>query len=167
MRSGTRRTVSFLAVFLMVWLTVRYLLPLCFPFLLGTGLALLAEPLVRLLCRRLRLPRGMAAGLGVGVVFLVVALLLLMACAFLLRELGVLASILPDLTDTARSGLALLRGWTMDLAGHAPRSVRGLLQQNVADFFSGGTALLDRFFRYVPVPCKAECGDGNSQGSGL
>ena len=149
MRSGTRATLSFLTVFLIVWLGMRYLLPLCFPFLLGTGLALLAEPVVRFFCRRLSFPRPLAAGIGVMAVFISTGALVLLLCAFLVRELGVLAGILPDLTQTARSGLTLLQTFLLGLVERLPQSIRPLLQQNVTDLFSGGTALLDRAFRYV------------------
>lgn len=125
------------------------MLPLCFPFLLGTGLALAAEPVVGLLSRPGRLPRPVSAGIGVTAAFLGLALLVLLLLAFLVRELGVLAGILPDLTQTAQSGIQLLQNWLMDLAGKTPQSIRPLLQQNVAGLFSGGTALLNRAFTYV------------------
>ena len=48
-----RQTVfSTLAVFAAVWLTGKFLLPLVSPFLLGTALALAAEPMVRFLNRQ-------------------------------------------------------------------------------------------------------------------
>ena len=56
---------------------------------------------------------------------------------------------LPDLTETARSGITLLRSWLMDMADRTPQSVRPLLQQNVAGLFSGGTALLDKGFSWL------------------
>ena len=149
MRSGTKITLSFLLVFLAVWLSLRYIMPICFPFLLGTGLALLAEPVVGLLCRRLHFPRSLAAGIGVTAAFTGVTLLLLLLCAFLVRELGMLAGILPDLTDTARTGLSLLQSWMLGLVSRVPQSIRPLLEQNVQTLFSGGTSLLDRAFRYV------------------
>lgn len=149
MRPGTKTTASFLAIFLAAWVLVRYLMPLCFPFLLGTGLALLAEPVVKLFTGKLRLPRGVAAGIGVTAAFAGVAFLLLILCAFLLRELGVLAGILPDLTEAAQSGLNLLQGWALGLVDRTPGSVRELLRQNVAGIFSGGTALVDKAFRYI------------------
>lgn len=149
MRLGTKAIFSFLTVFLSVWLAMRYLLPLCFPFLLGTGIALLAEPIVRFLCRRLHLPRPVAAGIGVTAAFSGVASLFLLLCAFLIRELGILAGILPDLTETAQSGLTLLQSFLLRLVEKLPQSIRPLLAQNVSDLFSGGTAVLDRAFRYV------------------
>lgn len=149
MRGGTKSVLSLLLICLILWLGGKYILPLCFPFLLGTGLALLAEPVVRFLCGRLRLPRGAAAGIGVAGVSLGISILFLMLCAFLVRELGILAGILPDLTDTARSGINLLQNWMLNLAEKTPQSVRPLLVQNVTGLFSGGTALLDRVFSYV------------------
>lgn len=149
MRSGIRTALSFLTVFLVVWMGLRYLLPLCFPFLLGTGLALLAEPPVRFLCRRLRFPRAVAAGIGVTAVFFGVAMLFLLLCAFLVRELRLLAGILPDLTETARSGLTLLQSFLLGLVEKLPQSIRPLLSQNVDSLFSGGNALLEKAFRYV------------------
>ena len=149
MRSGTKNVVSVLLTCFFLWLGGKYLLPLCFPFLLGAALALGAEPLVRLLCGRLRLPRGLAAGVGVGAVFLGVTMLVVLILAFLIRELSMLAGVLPDLTQTARSGIVLLQNWLMDLAGRTPQSIRPLLEQNVSMLFSGGTALLDKAFSYV------------------
>lgn len=149
MRWGTRGILSVLGTCFLLWLGIKFLLPLCFPFLLGAGLAVAAEPLVQLLCRRMHLPRTLSAGIGVSAAFLGIAFLVLLVLAFLVRELGILAGILPDLTETARSGILLLRSWLMELAGRTPASVRPLLQQNVTNLFSGGTALLDKAFSYV------------------
>lgn len=131
------------------WLSGKFLLPLCLPFLLGAALAMTAEPLVSVLCRRIHLPRPFAAGISVSVAFLGIMLLILLILAFLVRELGVLAGILPDLTETARSGMVLLQNWMMDMAAKTPPGIRPLLQQNVGAIFSGGTALLEKAFSYV------------------
>ena len=131
------------------WLGGRFLLPLCLPFLLGAALAMTAEPLVSVLCRRIHLPRPFAAGISVSVAFLGIMLLILLILAFLVRELGVLAGVLPDLTETARSGMVLLQNWMMDMAAKTPPGIRPLLQQNVGAIFSGGTALLEKAFSYV------------------
>lgn len=149
MRSGNKKVLSFLGIFLAVWLTGRYLLPLFFPFLLGLGLALIAEPMVHFFCSRMRISRGISAGIGVSMAFSCIALFVLLVCAFLVRELTALAGILPNLEQTARSGIGLLEEWLLELADHAPDGVDALLSQNVTDFFSGGTALLDRGVRYV------------------
>ena len=149
MRSGTKSILSVLSTCFLIWLGGKFLLPLCLPFLLGAALALTAEPLVLVLCRRIHLPRPLAAGLGVSASFLGIMFLILLFLAFLVRELGVLAGILPDLTETVHSGTVLLENWMMEIAGKTPPSIRPLLQENVGGLFSGGTALLEKAFSYV------------------
>ena len=146
MRSGTKRVFAVLAAVFFIWLTAKFLLPLCFPFVLGTCLALAAEPAVRLLCGRLHIPRGIAAGIGVTAAFLGITVLAVMILAFLVRELRELAGILPDLTRTAHDGMVLLQNSLVGLTENMPQSIRPMLQQNVDRLFSGGTALLDRGF---------------------
>jgi len=70
-------------------------------------------------------------------------------CAFLVRELGVLAGILPDLEDTARSGMALVENQLLNLTSHSPKNLRSILQENVKGFFSDGTAIINRAVQYV------------------
>ncbi|MDY4489592.1 MAG: sporulation integral membrane protein YtvI [Candidatus Faecousia sp.] len=149
MRSGTRKFISLLGIFLAVWMSVRFLLPLGFPFLLGTALALAAEPLVRFLRQRVHLPRAAASALAVSAVFLLLSILTLLLIALLVRELGTLAGILPNLEDAARTGVSSLEGWLLTLSTKAPQSIRPLLRQNIADFFSDGTALVDKGIHYL------------------
>lgn len=149
MHPGAKKTVSLLVVFLTVWLGLRYLLPLISPFLLGTALALAAEPMVSFLCKHARVPRPVSAGIGVSMAFCALAMLLLLICAFIVRELGALAGIIPDLESTARSGISLLQSWLLELASHTPQSIRPLLNENVSSLFSDGAALLDKVIRYV------------------
>ena len=148
MRPGIRKIITLLSVFVAVWIGLRYFLPLCLPFLLGAGLALAAEPMVSFFCSRLRFPRALGAGLGVSLAFIILALLILTLFAILLRELGALAGVLPDLEDTARSGMALLSGWLLDLTQHLPSGIQPMADRLVTGIFSGGTAFLDRATDY-------------------
>ena len=59
-RFSRKNCITLAFVFLGVWLGGKYLLPLAMPFLLGSGLALMAEPAVGFLSRKL--PRAAAAG---------------------------------------------------------------------------------------------------------
>jgi len=149
MGSGNKKILPFLGIFLVVWLFARYLLPLFFPFLLGLGLALAAQPIVTFFAKNCHFPRIAAAGIGVSAAFFSIITLCLLVCAFVFRELKYLAGILPDLEQTARSGISLLESWLLGLTDHFPQSIAPLLRQNVADLFSGGTALLDKIIRYV------------------
>lgn len=149
MGTGGKSLITLIGVCLFLWLGGKILLPLCFPFLLGLGLALLAEPLVGFLSQRLHLPRALAAGIGVTAAFVGLSMVAALFLGFLVRELGVLARIVPNLTDTVDSGLRLLQSWILSLADRTPPSVRALFQQNVTGLFSGGTAFLEKAFGYV------------------
>ena len=136
----------FLALALaLAWLGAKYLLPVFTPFLLGGLLALTAEPGVRFLSNRLRLPRPAAAGIGVGTVFAVLVTLVTLLLGLLFRQIRTLAGILPQMELTVRAGLDSLQSWLMELAQRTSPGVRVVLQRNVAQLFSGGAELLDRF----------------------
>lgn len=149
MGSGVKTLLKALAVFLAVWLTSRFLLPLLSPFLLGTLLALAAEPMVGFLNRKLRVPRGISAGIGVGMAFCFLAIAFLLLCAFFVRELGNLAGILPNLEQAAQSGVSLLQGWLLNLAAHTPQGIRSLLQENISAVFSDGAALVNKALHFL------------------
>lgn len=148
MKNGFSYAISVLGVFLGVWLGVRFLLPLFFPFLLGLLLALAAEPMVGFLHRK-GAPRGLSAGIGVTTAFCFLAILLLLLGAFLVREIRMVAGVLPNLEEAAQSGLTLLQSWLLSLAAQTPESIQPLLEENVSSFFSDGTALLDQGVRFV------------------
>lgn len=148
MKPGTKKTISLLGLFLAVWFSARYLLPLFFPFLLGGGLALAAEPMVSFLHKR-RVPRAVCAGIGVSMAFSFLAILVMMVCAFLIRELRAVAGVLPDLEETAKSGIQQLQSWLLQLTAYTPQSIQPLLSSNLTSFFSNGTDLLDKAVRYV------------------
>ena len=145
-----RQTVfSTLAVFAAVWLTGKFLLPLVSPFLLGTALALAAEPMVRFLNRRAHMPRAVSTAIGVSMAFCFLALLLLMLCAFALRQVKALAGILPNLEETARSGLALVQARLLELASHAPQGIRPLLEDNVRALLADSGSLLGKLTSWL------------------
>ena len=149
MRPGTKKALSLLTVFLTVWLSLRYLLPLFSPFVLGAGLALAAEPMVSFLHSKAHVPRPVSAGIGVSMAFSFLAMLLLLLCAFLVRELGALAGVIPDLEQTAKSGFSLVQNWLLDLSSHTPQSIQPLLKENVSTLFSDGAALLNKAVGYL------------------
>ncbi len=149
MRPGTKKLLSAFTIFLLVWFSLRFLLPLFSPFVAGLALALTAEPLVSRLHQQLRVPRGVSAGIGVSMAFFLLAMLFFLLCAFLARELSILAGVLPDLEETARSGITMLQTWLLTLTAHTPKSIQPILQENVSSLFSNGAALLDQALRYA------------------
>lgn len=138
-----KKAAVFLGAILGAWLGIKYLLPLAAPFLLGAALALAAEPGVRFLSGKLRLPRAAASGVGVGAVFLVICTVFTLLVGLALRELRVVAGILPQMELTARNGLEALQGWLLELSQRASPGIRSVMQRNVNQLFSGGTELLD------------------------
>ena len=147
MNPPVRKLFTLAFVLLGLYISIRYLLPLFFPFLLGGALALAAEPLVRFLCKRL--PRPVAAGIGVTLSFAFLAMVLLLLAALVLRQLRTLSGVLPDLENTIRGGMQTLSSRLLEITEKAPGGTAAVLQQKIIDFFSGGSALLDRIMEYL------------------
>ena len=145
----SRKIVTLGVLLLGLYVGIRYLLPLLFPFLLGGALALAAEPVVRFLCKRLHLPRPAAAGIGVSMSFAFLTIVILILAALLLRQLRALAGIVPDLEYTIRGGMQTLSSRLLELADRAPGATAAVLKSRINEFFSGGSALLDRATAYL------------------
>lgn len=148
MHTGSPKFSSLLFSFFLVWLAIRFFLPLFFPFILGTLLALSAEPMVDFLHKKLRIPRTISSGIGVSMTFFLLAVVLLCLGAFLIRELGTLGKILPDLGQTTKTGFSLMQNWLLQLSSRVPESLQPVLEQNVTRFFSDSAALLDKAIGY-------------------
>lgn len=142
-RFSIRKLPMILIIGAGIWLCVRYLLPIVLPFLLAGLLALVAEPLVNSLHRHLHFPKGLAAPVGMAVVLALTILILLALCALLVKELGALAGVLPDLESATASGLDSLEIWLLGLAERAPEGISPILVHGVEGMFSNGGALLD------------------------
>lgn len=139
-----RKLGAVAAAIFALWFFLRYLLPVFLPFIFAVLLALCAEPLVGFLVRRCRMPRWLGSGLGVCIALVLVVLCALMLGALLLKELSSLAGVVPDLEDTARQGIGLLRGWLTGIADRTPEGVQPILNHCVDGIFSGSSQFLDR-----------------------
>jgi len=131
------------AGFIAVWLAVKYLLPIAMPFLLALLLALAAEPLVRFFYVKARMPRAAATGLGITISLSLLVLAVMVLGALLVRELGTLVNILPDLEGTAMQGIGVLESQLMSMADAAPQSIRPVLTRSVEGLLSDGTAIME------------------------
>lgn len=144
-----RKGIFAAALLLGIFLSLRYLLPLVFPFLLGGALACAAEPIVRFGCDRLRLPRPLAVVIGISLSLSLLIVVILILAALLIRELSLLSGVLPALADSIRSGMDSLSAWLLALAQRAPEGISGMLSRQIRDFFSGSSALLDQALSYA------------------
>ena len=145
MRKKPYRKYFLLAgIILGCWFFVRYGLTIGLPFFLGAGVALAAEPMVGLLHGRLRLPRPLATGVGVTMVFVLLLSVLVVLIGLLVKEARHLGGIVPELADAARQGMNSLEGWLLGMAQRTPDSMRVVLTDSVEGFFSDGSAMMDR-----------------------
>lgn len=133
-----------------LWFASRYLLPVALPFLLGGLLALAAEPAVAVCQRNLKLPRAVAAGVGVAGTLLLLAGLLTLLGAIAVKQLTRLAEAVPDLESTAMQGLSSLRSWFSRMADRAPEGVQPVLHRAVDGVFSDGSMLVDQVTDRLP-----------------
>lgn len=147
---STKKLLALLVLAAAVWLGIKYALPLALPFLAGLLLALAAEPGVKLLSGRLHLNRGWAAFAGVTVTLVLLSGIVLLLCSVLVRELGNLAGILPDLEGSARQGLTSLQDWLLSIVMRAPDGIRSLLTRMVLAVFDSGGAVYDQAVSQLP-----------------
>lgn len=149
MSPAMRKISTISAIFIIVFIFFRYLLPLFLPFLLGACLAAAAEPPVRFLCKKFHLPRTVAAGIGVSMTFVFLALSVMLLGAALLRELKQLSGILPQLEEAARGGMDSISRWMLSLADRAPEGIGAALTRTAENLFSGGSALLEKLTSWL------------------
>ncbi len=143
-RSTLKKLLGLIALLIGLWAAIEYLLPLALPFLLGALLAVGAEPLVVLSGRHLKLPRPVAAGVGVTLTLLLLIALLSLLGAFALRELISLARDMPDIRQTAASGTQQLEGFLVELSHKTPKSIQPALTGTVEAAFDDTSALMEK-----------------------
>lgn len=133
-----------------LWLSVQYVLPVALPFLAGAALAFSAEPVVDFCVKKGKLPRWMAAGVGVVSVLVAVTTLLSLLGAVAVRELGELVKALPDLEQTARDGAGVLQNHLQNMANNAPDGIRPLLTGLISRFFGDGATVVEKVADRIP-----------------
>ena len=145
MRENTRKIATQLCISAaFLWIGVKYLLPLCLPFLLGAGLAIAAEPGTDVLHRRLKLSRSIAGAISVSVVFLLGGALLLLLLALLSRQAQRLGALLPQLEQSVQNGYDTLRSWLLALAQRLPGRTGAAATGVLNSLFSDGASLLTK-----------------------
>ena len=131
-----------------LWLAGRYLLPVALPFLLGAGIALVAEPAVATLSRRL--PRWAATALSITVTLGILAGVVSLFGAVALRQMGKLAKNVPQMAETARQGLVAAQDWLTAMTAQMPETLRPAAQRTVTEFFTDGSGLLEQVTQRLP-----------------
>ena len=130
------------------YLAGKYLLPVAAPFLLGAGVALLAEPIVRPIARKGN--RTVATAIGVSLTLILLTGLVLLLGAVSVQQMGRLAQRVPQLAEHTRTGLVTLRNWLTTFSQKAPRQLQPILEQTVTELFSDGTVLIQQVTQKIP-----------------
>lgn len=144
---GVHRFFFALIFLFCIWLAGKFLLPFLFPFLLGTALALAAEPAVRLGIDRFRLRRGAATGIGVTLTLVILLGIVVFFGALLVWEAGNLSNRLPQ---ALRQSADVLESCLTTLSAKAPEPVGPVLTNSIHRFFRDSNALTDQAVRKVP-----------------
>lgn len=149
--SSLKKPLVVVAAFAALWLGARFVLPIFLPFLMGTGLALAAEPLVNFTVKKLYFPRWLGAGIAVPAALFGIVGILWLIGATAVKELGNLVGKLPDLEDTAREGMLMAQDFFVSLSEKAPDSVRPVLQRAVLNVFDDGAGILQQATGQIPT----------------
>lgn len=157
----SKKILPVLAVIAAVFLGVKYLLPVVFPFLIGLAVACLAEPLVKTAGKRTG--RTFGAAVGVSLTFCVLSGAVLLIGAVAVRQVGRLANNMPRLADSAQAGMDTLKIWLADLSAKAPQPLDSMLQRTVSDLFDDGSGVLKQVTNRIPGAVTSVLG---SVGSG-
>lgn len=147
---SVRKVLMVLGIFVAVWLGVRYLLPIVLPFLIGTMIALAAEPAVGFGVKRLKLPRGLSSSLGVSLTLILLTGVMSLVGAIAVKELGSLAGVIPNVQGTLEQGMTLLQDWLIGIANRMPENARNLAAGTILEVFDGGSVLLNQVTSRVP-----------------
>lgn len=159
MASDSRRNILYIGLgAVAAVLGMKYLFPLLLPFLLGAALAAAAEPLVSLLTRSARMPRGAAAGIGVTATLIALSGILSLLGALAVKQLSALARALPDVQQTAQQGILYLRDWLVGLTQAAPEGIQPQLTQSVLRLFGSSSAVLEQALGHLPAIAKTLLG---------
>lgn len=133
-----------------LWLGIRYVLPLVFPFAIGLLLALLAKPGTAFLQTRLRLPGALAGAVSVTLVIVLFLVMVVALGAYALKQATALAAYVPDLQQTLSASAGQAKSLVTGAVGNAPEGLRPLLQRVVESSFQSGQSLLDSAAQRLP-----------------
>ena len=128
------------------FVSLRLVLPLVWPFLLGLAAALSAQRTVELLRKRTGMPRGAASFLCMLALFSLFGAALYILCRLVCGELVGLVRELPALASAAAGPLQALRAHLEQMAAALPDGLSTGMQAGVERLFSDGAGLGARVY---------------------
>lgn len=141
-----RKILSAAGITAALWALLWIFGPVLLPFAVGLTVARAADPALSALCRQLRLPRWLAAGVCVSAVYILLALAVSVLCRILCRELMGFARSLPALAQSLAAPMARLEQRLLQIAGRFPDGIGHALEEGVAEFFRNGAGLGSKLY---------------------
>ncbi len=117
---------------LVAYLLLKYVAPLFAPFILAVFLAFFMEPLVAFLQKRGRIPRAVAVGIAMFVVFGGFGLALTLVITRLIVELAHLSAFLPQYVDDIKSGIMSVQDMAEAYYLTLPKDVLNFINERIA-----------------------------------
>ena len=149
-RIFTEKYLIWAIVAIMIFPVIKNILPVTVPFLMGFGLALLAEPIVSRLSNKFALRRSIAVALGILCVMIASFTLLTSLLSLLLRQLTHIAKWLPNIADTITQGTLLLQQWLLSLADKVPKRMQPALRHTITSLFQNDSGILQHMMERLP-----------------
>lgn len=128
-----------------VFLSVRFLLPWLAPFVLAAAVAVILEPVIVFLRRRLRFPRSLASLLCVVAFYAAFAGLIWALVCRVAGEMQVLFERLPQILESISRTLGNVEAWFLSVADRAPDGLGIYIQsavESIGDQLSSLPAML-------------------------
>ena len=144
---GVHKGIFSLLLLFFLWGIGKFLFPFLFPFLLGTAIALAADPAVRFGTDRLRLGRSLASTLGVTFTLVLLLGIILLLGAVIVRELGSFAKGVPQMV---KQSAGLLENALVSLCERVPAPAGITAANSVHRFFRDTSALTDQAVQKMP-----------------
>ena len=126
-----------------IWLTVKFLLPVGLPFLLGLALARLAERPVNWLREKSKLPRWLCTFLVVSLIFAAFGGIFWLLGRLLFSKLEQFAGRLPELLPMFSDALSQLQKSLQNLADKLPDTLSAAASQWLEQLFAGSSVVMD------------------------
>ena len=131
---------------LAIWALAAFGLGILLPFLLGYLVARGAEPLVKQMSRRSRLPRWVCTGICVTVLLALVGMGLFLLGRVLVTEILSFVRQLPQQLASLEQPLEQLRQWLLQLIARAPDGLEAALRQWVERLFESSSIVAEKLY---------------------
>ncbi|MCX8129636.1 MAG: sporulation integral membrane protein YtvI [Clostridia bacterium] len=123
--------ILIIVVFLLIYIVTKYLLPFFAPFVIAILIALINEPVIRILIKRARLPRNIAAILSLLFTISILGFLITLGIIKIYNELVVLQENLSGYIDNTSSELNHLMDRVANYYENLPESVSKAVNENL------------------------------------